>query len=747
MTEADKTYRLRLPEPSPRPQVPTPCAVPCSLRALQVALGAPEPFCPASVEVFDCRQNTVPCKWEEELLTFWYAPQLAPYTLRLACTPPETPPKRPAFIGAGDAIALAFPAHGAELGTTLHPAPMLVDWRGKGVLDLVTCTHPSMHKAGCYVHLRAPGKGNRTFWPAQRIEGLQGHITLVEQAPEGEIWCASHFAGGVLFKGKRRSGWCEFEPPEALLTTEGKPVCEGIRDARLWACDWDGDGTWDLLIGSNDWHEYWPEETLEYQGRRYHKVGPEWSYDEEGNWRGGPLHGLVYFARNVGSAAEPVFAPPAPLQVGGAILDVYGYASPCVAEWTPGERVLFVADFLGHIHCFKPVEGSPLQVKALGKLAGEFSGYPMPQWMPTLCAGDWTGEGRVDLLAAVEGGNVMVLENAGGSAEGLPRVRRPYYLEEAPALLNVHCKASVTVADLDGDGDLDLLLGNAEGDLLWCEDKGKPGEPSYAAPQPLLAGGKPFHTEAGRTGSLQGPSEVRWGYLNVCCADWDEDGLLEIFTCDVKGEHLYFDNLGTQQECVLAAPRQVTFQGKPLRTVWRVRPQVVKRTPESAPEYLTLDAEGLFCLYKRNPECLYDFLDREVLRYEDGSVIKLDEPGQRSGRIKLCAVDWTGTGTWDLLFGMLRDQLVAQPFNRSTVMLLENVGTSVEPRFAKPRQVLCGGKPLDFGVHSCTPQAVDLDGDGKPDLLVGSENGKVYTYLRRFLELGCTIELDLPSSG
>ena len=38
------------------------------------------------------------------------------------------------------------------------------------------------------------------------------------------------------------------------------------------------------------------------------------------------------------------------------------------------------------------------------------------------------------------------------------------------------------------------------------------------------------------------------------------------------------------------------------------------------------------------------------------------------------------------------------------------------------------GNRLAFGCHNATPWVTDLDGDGRPDLLVSAENGKVYAF-------------------
>ncbi len=198
----------------------------------------------------------------------------------------------------------------------------------------------------------------------------------------------------------------------------------------------------------------------------------------------------------------PLFEPPVQLEVDGEPFDVYGAASPVVADWAgDGHPVLFVADFLGAIRCYRPTE-NPLEVEYLGKLEGQYGGYPLPQWMVTLDAWDWTGTGLPDLLAGTEGGNIMVLENAGVAPDGMPQVRAPRYLREGPGCLTVHCKASVSVADWDADGDFDLLLANAEGDLLVSTDRGKPGRPLWSEPVPLLAGGS----------ALPHRSRPRWLY-------------------------------------------------------------------------------------------------------------------------------------------------------------------------------------------------------------------------------------------
>lgn len=92
------------------------------------------------------------------------------------------------------------------------------------------------------------------------------------------------------------------------------------------------------------------------------------------------------------------------------------------------------------------------------------------------------------------------------------------------------------------------------------------------------------------------------------------------------------------------------------------------------------------------------------------------------------AFDWNGNGALDLLHG---------DYKAGRLYLRINEGTTAEPAFAtRNLPVLAGGKPLNVGKLS-TPRMADWNGDGLPDLLVGTMGdthgpgpaGGVYLYL------------------
>jgi hypothetical protein len=81
--------------------------------------------------------------------------------------------------------------------------------------------------------------------------------------------------------------------------------------------------------------------------------------------------------------------------------------------------------------------------------------------------------------------------------------------------------------------------------------------------------------------------------------------------------------------------------------------------------------------------------------------------------------------------------LVENGLVHTSVLFLENIGSSEKPVFRRPRPILIRGiQPIDLGGHCCSPHAVDWDGDGMLDLIVGAENGNVYYFHRSFLDDG-----------
>jgi hypothetical protein len=131
--------------------------------------------------------------------------------------------------------------------------------------------------------------------------------------------------------------------------------------------------------------------------------------------------------------------------------------------------------------------------------------------------------------------------------------------------------------------------------------------------------------------------------------------------------------------------------------------------------------------------------DGGKLTLDDGRVIQANfKSSGGSGRLKLGLTDWDEDGLPDLLIGTMCDNSVPSakaglPMTverASMVLLMRNVGSDDAPVFQPPEFLLNPrtGGPKYFGVHSCSPAAADMNGDGKKDLLVGEEAGRIHLY-------------------
>ena len=119
-----------------------------------------------------------------------------------------------------------------------------------------------------------------------------------------------------------------------------------------------------------------------------------------------------------------------------------------------------------------------------------------------------------------------------------------------------------------------------------------------------------------------------------------------------------------------------------------------------------LDQEGFLTLRSAGGAAERIFVD------EDDHPIQLNSGTcGRSGRMKLAMVDWDGDSRLDLLVNSENATWYRNCETRDGKVVLKKIGNLA-------RRNVAG--------HTSSPAACDFDNDGKPDLLVGSENGRIY---------------------
>jgi hypothetical protein len=155
--------------------------------------------------------------------------------------------------------------------------------------------------------------------------------------------------------------------------------------------------------------------------------------------------------------------------------------------------------------------------------------------------------------------------------------------------------------------------------------------------------------------------------------DWNNDGKKDLISGDTKGQVWLFLNEGTDQAPELAAGVRVEADGVPI---------IAAQYAGSSATSSTAKAMGTYS--------------------------------------KLHYGDWNDDGLKDLLVGQSAN-------NNWNLVFYENIGDANTPKFAAPQRLALPGSRMSRP----SPYIVDWDGDGKQDLLFGTERAAVYFFRNR----------------
>ncbi len=247
--------------------------------------------------------------------------------------------------------------------------------------------------------------------------------------------------------------------------------------------------------------------------------------------------GAVTFAENL----APARGPSEFYQVGGSPLDGLGLASSTDSHSVAyvdldgdGDLDAVVGEGGSSLRYFENL-GSPRAAAFVEQTGGDnpFDGFTFGTERVEFAFADLDGDGDLDAIVGAGNGTnnglLEFLENTGTATA-------PAFLEHSGSgepfdgITTLDARVSPRLADIDGDGDLDLIVGTSSGELDYFLNDGSPAGFNF---QQQFNGDNPF--DGIDVGGAAAPA----------FRDFDQDGDLDLVVGTSDGVLNYFENTGS----------------------------------------------------------------------------------------------------------------------------------------------------------------------------------------------------------
>lgn len=485
--------------------------------------------------------------------------------------------------------------------------------------------------------------------------------------------------------------------------------------------DWWPDGNKDLLVGdeagyvweyrnwgSNDSPDFTPGGSKIVNvnvGRRAAPCVIDWDGQRSVDLIVGDAAGRLTLFLSNSANDKPTF------DGGGYIqgIKVDGNAAPCIYDWNDdNKKDLIVGDAKGNIWVYLNggTDGNPLFGNGY-QVVGTGSG--------PLCVGNdavprvvqWDGVGNKDLVVGNKLGEIYVFLSGTKTLTGTPTFTTGTKLQTTDNKdIDVGFNSAPFVENWDGDGDIDLLVGEEDGYLsLFINSSSQipkllPPSKIAGAPQSLNAGSR----------------------IIPMVIDWDGDGKKDLIVGDINGYVRIYLNSGKDEEPVFTDA--YTFQENP------GTPKDIK-VSNASPFVYDWNQDG-------NKDLIVGDEWGYIYLFYGSSTSPIFKPGTKTT---------TGTGTntpLDVGFDAApvicnwdndKDMDIVAGDRYGNVTLFLNSGTDQKPIFTYPQKIKADGMDIDVG-NNAKPYVIDFNGDNKKDLVIGNNAADNYGYVYVYLNIG-----------
>ena len=428
--------------------------------------------------------------------------------------------------------------------------------------------------------------------------------------------------------------------------------------------------------------------------------------------------GTLTFWENTGTENAPSWNPPYRNYAG---IDVNVFSAPTFGDIdNDGDKDLLVGKGDGSLILYPNVGTRNTPGWGLGQenfAEIDVSAYSAPS------LGDLDNDGDLDLIVGCFGGTLDFKENLGNGNWG------PQLGNYAGVFVGTN--SIPFLVDIDGDADLDILVGNGGGSISLMENTGTPDSPAWDNPQednwqsilvdtwsaPAVADmnndNLPDLFVGDRYGRvisyLSGPTGItaesgNFDFIDIgdysapAFGDIDNDGDPDLFLGGANGQLFYLENVGNPLAPRWSEPVE-NFGGIDVGSY-------------SAPCLFDLNGDGFLDLLIGEQEGNVNYYQYDPLN-STFNLIETHLAGIDVGYYSTpCIINNDGVG--DLLVGEYG----------GTLTFCENVGSASSPTWDAPVSNYQG---IDVGSYS-VPFGTDINHDSFVDLFIGNNEGTLMVY-------------------